>query len=257
MIHEIQEGYVKVERQKEITVIEFFHPQSNSLPAAILNDLSQEIHSAGLDKETKVIILRSGGTVAFCAGASFKELLAIVTTEEGKKFFSGFANVINAMRRCPKLIIARIQGKCVGGGLGLAAAADYAIALEGADVKLSELSIGLGPFVVGPAIERKIGLSAFSQLAIDAGMWRPADWARRHGLYAELHPTTEGMDESIHRLANELAHANPEALSELKKTLWEGTKDWDTILHQRAAISGKLVLSPFAKTALEKLKKKE
>ena len=256
MIHEIQEGYVKVERQKQTTVIEFFHPQGNSLPAAILNDLSQEIHSAGLEQETKVIVLRSGGTVAFCAGASFKELLAIDTAEQGKKFFSGFANVINAMRRCPKLIIARIQGKCVGGGVGLAAAADYAIALEGADVKLSELSIGLGPFVVGPAIERKIGLSAFSHLAIDAGIWRPADWARRHGLYAELHPTAEDMNESIQRLANELAHANPEAIAELKKILWEGTENWDTVLHQRAAISGKLVINPFTKAALEKLKKK-
>lgn len=256
MIHEIQEGYVKVERQKEITVIEFFHPQSNSLPAAILNDLSQEMHSAGLERDTKVIILRSAGAGAFCAGASFTELLAIETAEEGKKFFSGFANVINAMRRCPKLIIARIQGKCVGGGVGLAAAADYAIASEGADVKLSELSIGLGPFVVGPAIERKIGLSAFSYLAIDAGMWRPADWARRHGLYAELHPSAEDMDESVQRLANELVHANPEALAELKKTLWKGTENWDTILHQQAAISGKLVLSSFTKTALEKLKKK-
>ncbi len=257
MIHEIQEGYVKVERQKEITVIEFFHPQSNSLPAAILNDLSHEIHSTGLEKETKVIILRSGDTGAFCAGASFKELLAITTAEEGKKFFSGFANVINAMRRCPKLIIARIQGKCVGGGLGLAAAADYAIALEGADVKLSELSIGLGPFVVGPAIERKIGLSAFSQLAIDAGMWRPADWARRHGLYAELHPTAQSMDESIQRLSNDLAHSSSEAVAGLKTVLWEGSENWDTVLYQRAAISGKLVMSSFTKMALEKLKKKE
>ncbi|HRP54831.1 enoyl-CoA hydratase/isomerase family protein [Agriterribacter sp.] len=257
MIREIQEGYVKVEHQKEITVIEFFHPQSNSLPVAILNDLGQEIHSAGLEKDTKVIVLRSAGARAFCAGASLKELLAIGTAEEGKRFFSGFANVINAMRRCPKLIIARIQGKCVGGGVGLAAAADYAIASEGADVKLSELSIGLGPFVVGPAIERKIGISAFSHLAIDAGMWRPADWARRHGLYAELHPAVEDMDESIQRLANELAHANPEALIELKKILWEGTGDWDTILHQRAAVSGKLATSSFTKTALEKLKKKD
>ena len=257
MIHEIQEGYVKVERQKQTTVIEFFHPQGNSLPAAILNDLSQEIHSAGLEQETKVIVLRSGGTVAFCAGASFKELLAIDTAEQGKKFFSGFANVINAMRRCPKLIIARIQGKCVGGGVGLAAAADYAIALEGADVKLSELSIGLGPFVVGPAIERKIGLSAFSHLAIDAGMWRPADWARRHGLYAELHPTAEDMDESIQRLANELAHTPSEATAELKTVLWGGTENWDTVLYQRAAVSGKLVTSSFTKMALEQLKKKE
>lgn len=258
MIHEIQEGYVKIEtRGGGVTVIEFFHPQSNSLPAAILNELAQEIHSAGLQKETKVIILRSAGTGAFCAGAFFTELSAITNAEEGKKFFSGFAHVINAMRKCPKLIIARIHGKCVGGGVGLAAAADYAIAVAAAEIKLSELSIGLGPFVVGPAIQRKLGLSAFSQLAIDAAMWRPADWARRKGLYAELHPNIEDMEESVQRLANELAHSDPQAIAEMKKILWEGTEGWDELLAQRAAISGKLVISSFTKAALEKLKKKE
>lgn len=258
MLHPIQEGYVKVEPQSSgITVIEFFHPRSNSLPAAILNDLAQEIHSVGLQKDTKVIILRAAGNGAFCAGASFSELNAIKTADEGKKFFGGFAHVINAMRKCPKLIIARIHGKCVGGGVGLAAAADYAIAVPEAEIKLSELSIGLGPFVVGPAIQRKLGLSAFSQLAIDATMWRPADWARRKGLYAELHPNTEDMDESVQRLAIELAHSDTQAIAAMKQMLWEGTENWDELLTQRAAISGKLVISPFTKAALERLQKKE
>ncbi|PVD51010.1 enoyl-CoA hydratase [Terrimonas sp.] len=256
MIHQIKEGYVKVEPKHGITTIEFFHPQGNALPAAILADLAQEIHSAGLDTETKVIVLRSAGEGAFCAGASFNEIKAVTTPEEGRVFFSGFANVINAMRKCPKLIIARIHGKCVGGGVGLAAAADYAIALEGADVKLSELSIGFGPFVVGPAIEKRIGLAAFSQLAIDAAMWRPAEWARRKGLYAELHSNLENMDESIQRLANELMHANPEAMAEMKKILWRDADDWDTLLPERAAISGRLVVSSYAKAALEKIKSK-
>lgn len=256
MIHEIQEGYVKVEPKSGTTTIEFFHPQSNALPAAILNDLTQEIHIAGLDSDTKVIVLRSAGDGAFCAGASFTELMAIDTAEQGKVFFSGFANVINAMRKCPKLIIARIQGKCVGGGVGLAAAADYAIALETADVKLSELSIGIGPFVVEPAIERKLGLAAFSHLAIDATMWRPAHWARRKGLFAELHPNAENMDESIQRLANELTHSSSEAMAEMKKMFWKGTEDWDTLLNSRAAISGKLVTSAYTKAALEKWKTK-
>lgn len=258
MIHQIKEGYVKVEPLGSgITVIEFFHPRSNALPAAILNELAQEIHSVGLQSDVKVIILRSAGDGAFCAGAAFSELSAIQTAAEGQKFFSGFAHVINAMRKCPRLIIARIHGKCVGGGVGLAAAADYAIAVSEADIKLSELSIGLGPFVVGPAIQRKIGFSAFSQLAIDATMWRPADWARRKGLYAELHPNKEDMEESVHRLANELAHSNPAAITELKKMLWEGTEHWDELLTQRATVSGKLVLDPFTKSAIEKLMKKE
>lgn len=177
MIEQIKEGYVKVEREHGIATIEFFHPQSNSLPGEILEALAKDIHSEGLNAETKVIILRSAGEKIFCAGASFDELAAITTKEEGFHFFSGFAQVINAMRKVPQLIIARIHGKCIGGGVGIAAAADYAIAVEGSDIKLSELAVGIGPFVVGPAVERKLGLSAFSQLTIDATMWRSADWA--------------------------------------------------------------------------------
>lgn len=250
------EGYVKTEFHKGVATIEFFHPQSNSLPGILLEQLAQAFHSVGNDSETNVIIIRSAGGKAFCAGASFEELTAIKTKEQGLEFFSGFANVINAMRTCPKLIIGRIQGKCVGGGVGIAAAVDYAIAAEGADVKLSELAIGIGPFVVGPAVERKIGLSCFSQLAIDATQWRNADWARRKGLFAELHPTIEGMDESIGRLANSLVHSSPDAMEELKKVFWKGTDHWNKLLLERASISGKLVASNFTKNAIASFKKK-
>ena len=248
------DGYVRSEVHKGISVIEFFHPQSNSLPGNILRELAHKITLAGDDPNSLVIILRSAGDRSFCAGASFDELIAINNSEQGLQFFSGFAHVINAMRHCPKLIIGRIHGKCVGGGVGLASACDYAIAVEGADVKLSELAVGIGPFVVGPAVERKIGTSAFSQLAIDASMWRSADWARRKGLYAELHPNVEDMDESIQRLANLLVHSNPEAMSEMKKIFWKGTENWDQLLFERAKISGRLVLSDFTREAIAKFK---
>ncbi len=250
------EAYVKTETHNGITSIEFFHPQSNSLPEKILEQLAQAIHGAGNDEHTKVIILRSAGEKTFCAGASFEELMAIKTQAQGLHFFSGFANVINAMRTCPKFIIGRIHGKCVGGGVGLAAAVDYAIATEVAEVKLSELAVGIGPFVVGPAVERKIGKSAFSQLAINATLWRTADWARRKGLYAEVYPEIAGMDESIHRLANVLMHSSPEAMAEMKKMFWKGTEQWDKLLLERAAISGRLVLSDFTRAAIAKFKAK-
>jgi methylglutaconyl-CoA hydratase len=256
MVTEIKEGYVKSEFHQGITTIEFFHPQSNSLPGKILEELAHAIHGAGNDIHTKVIVLRSAGEKAFCAGASFDELKAIKDKEQGLQFFSGFAHVINAMRICPKFIIGRIQGKCAGGGVGLAAAVDYAIALESVEIKLSELSIGIGPFVVGPAIERKIGLSAYSQLAIDATMWRNGDWARRKGLFAELHHDIETMDESIFRLSTTLLQSSPEAMAEMKRVLWHGTEHWDKLLIERAAISGKLVLSEFTKKAIEKFKGK-
>ena len=256
MMNEIKDGYVTSHNEHGITTIEFFHPQSNSLPAKILELLAREIHSAENNNDTKVIILRSGGDGAFCAGASFDELSAINNETEGLKFFSGFANVINAMRKCKKIIIGRIQGKCIGGGVGFAAAVDYAIAVDKAEVKLSELAIGIGPFVVGPVIERKIGTSAFSQLAIDANLWRNAEWAKHKGLFAEVHSSIESMDESVYRLANSLSHSNPDAMAEMKKIFWKGTEHWDELLKERAAISGRLVLSEFTKNAINKFKTK-
>ncbi|AXY76958.1 enoyl-CoA hydratase/isomerase family protein [Paraflavitalea soli] len=257
MIHEIKNGYVKTETHNAVTTIEFFHPQSNSLPHRILEELVHAIHGAGNERDTRVIVLRSAGDKAFCAGASFDELSAITTKEEGLHFFTGFAHVINAMRKCPKFIIARIHGKCVGGGVGLAAAADYTIATEGADIKLSELAVGIGPFVVGPAVERKIGSAAFGHLAIDATMWRSADWAKRKGLYAELHSNATDMDESVSRLSYTLAHSSPDAMLEMKHMLWKGTEHWDQLLTERAAISGRLVLSTFSKNAIASFKAKK
>ena len=255
MTTDTKDGYVKSHTEHGITTIEFFHPQSNSLPLKILDALTQEIHYAGTH-DTRVVVLKSAGDGAFCAGASFDELLAVKNEQDGMQFFSGFANVINAMRKCTKLIIGRIHGKCVGGGVGLAAAVDYAIAVKDAEVKLSELAIGMGPFVVGPAIERKIGLSAFSQLAIDTTLWRNSDWAKQKALFAEVHQSVHDMDESIYRLANSLSHFSPEAMAEMKKAFWRGTDNWDTLLKERAAVSGKLILSDFTKNAIVSFKNK-
>ena len=256
MEHQNNEAYVRTETHHGITTIEFFHPQSNSLPGNLLSKIAHEIHFSGTHDETKVIILKSAGEKVFCSGASFDELSNIKNLEEGAKFFSGFANVINAMRKCPKFIIARVQGKCVGGGVGLVAASDYAIAITKAEIKLSELAVGIGPFVVGPAVERKIGSSAFSGLAIDAKSWRNTEWAKKKGLFAEVHETVEGMDESINNLAETLAHSNPIAMQEMKKMFWTGTEHWDKLLKERAEISGKLILSDFSKNAINKFKEK-
>jgi len=247
------EGFVKTEINNHIATITFSTPQSNALPKNILIDLAHAFTEAGADPKVNVVLLQSEGKV-FCSGASFDELANINTEKEGHDFFIGFAKVINAMRKCPKLIVARIHGKCVGGGVGLAAAADYAIAVEGVEIKLSELAVGIGPFVVGPAVERKLGKSAFTQLAIDAHLWRNGDWARRKGLFAELHPTLESMEASVERLTTTLAASNPKAMMEMKKTFWEGTENWDTLLEARAAISGKLILSDFSKQAIAKFK---
>lgn len=249
------EAYVKSHTEHGITTIEFFHPQSNSLPIKILDTLAQEIHYAGTH-DSKVVILKSSGDGAFCAGASFNELAAVQNEQQGIEFFCGFADVINAMRKCKKLIIGRIHGKCVGGGVGLAGAVDYAVALKTAEVRLSEVALGLGPFVVGAAIERKIGTSAFSQLAIDALLWRNAEWAKHKGLFAEVHESAEEMDESIYRLANTLAHFNPDAMAEMKRMFWKGTENWDYLLKERATISGRLVLSDFTKNAIKNFKLK-
>ncbi|MBY0535765.1 MAG: enoyl-CoA hydratase/isomerase family protein [Chitinophagaceae bacterium] len=248
-------AYVKTTVDNHIAQIEFYHPQSNSLPAAILEELSHAIVEAGKDHNIRVIVLRSAGEKAFCAGASFDELIAIETEEQGKKFFSGFAHVINAIRTSSKFVIARIQGKCVGGGVGIAAAADYAIALDTASVKLSELAVGIGPFVVGPAVERKIGKAAFCELSIDAGNWRSATWAKERGLFTDLYSTAEVLDDAVNKLTLQLMNYNPDAMAALKKIQWEGTEHWEHLLFERAAISGSLVLSEFTRAAIQKFKK--
>ena len=249
-------AYVKLDIKNKIGTIEFFHPQSNSLPSSILSDLSSTITKAGEDQNINVIILKSRGERAFCAGASFDELTAIDTPENGKKFFSGFANVINAARKCPKFIIGRVQGKAVGGGVGMASATDYCFATKFASAKLSELAIGIGPFVVGPAVERKVGTSAFSAMTINATKWFDADWAREKGLYTEVFDSVEEMDIEIEKLASTLSNSNPEAMEGLKKVMWQGTEHWDTLLMERAVSSGTLVLSDFTSNAIAKFKKK-
>ncbi|GEO11973.1 enoyl-CoA hydratase/isomerase family protein [Segetibacter aerophilus] len=254
MITELNGGYVKTEKEHGITTIEFYHEQSNSMPGKLLEALAQAIHSEGVNSSTKVIILKSAGDRAFCSGASFGELEKITTPQEGALYFGGVAKVINAMRKTPQFVIARIHGKCLGGGVGIVAAADYAIAVEGADIKLTELALGIGPFVIGPPVQRRIGLSSFSQLTIDSNTWRSADWAKRKGLYAELHPELSGMEESIERLSFTLSHSNPEAMKELKREFWAGTEDWDELLKERASISGRLILSEHSKAAIEKFK---
>ncbi|MEX1001560.1 MAG: enoyl-CoA hydratase/isomerase family protein [Crocinitomicaceae bacterium] len=253
----VNQGHVKHEiAANGIATIEFGHPQSNSLPAAILENLRKTITDVGAQKEVKVIILKSQGDRAFCGGASFDELIAINNEKTGLQFFSGFANVINAIRKCPKLIIGRVQGKAVGGGVGIASAVDYCFATKFSAVKLSELAVGIGPFVVGPAVERKIGLSAMSQLTINATEFQTAEWAREKGLYADIYETAEKMDDAIDVLANKLAASNPESMEKLKKIFWEGTENWDNLLKVRAAISGELVLSDFTKNAINAFKKK-
>lgn len=272
-------AFVKSEINNGIATVTFFHPQSNSLPGEILRKLAGEITSAGNNNEVKVIVLKSesppyppegeksdnafsklppsgGRGVAFCAGASFDELIAIKNFEEGKKFFSGFSFVINAIRESPKFVIARVHGKTVGGGVGLAAAADYTLAVKDASLRLSELALGIGPFVVGPAVERKVGTSAFSSLTINPTEWKSADWAREKGLYADVFSSVEELDKAVQSLAEKLSQSSPDAMAQLKKVMWEGTENWDTLLIERAEMSGRLVLSDFAKNYIEKFKVK-
>ncbi|TFF35340.1 enoyl-CoA hydratase/isomerase family protein [Mucilaginibacter psychrotolerans] len=239
-----------------IATITFFHPAQNSLPSALLKQLADAIDHAGANPNTKVIVLKSGGERTFCAGASFDELLQIKDKQAGAAFFSGFVNVINACRKSPKIIIARVQGKAVGGGVGLAAAADYCLATEAASIKLSELAIGIGPFVISPAVIRKIGLPAFSRLTIRATDFQSAQWAMDKGLYNEVYADIPALDEAIASLSQKLASYHPEALVGLKQILWEGTVDWDELLAERAAISGELVLSEFTQQALNVFLKK-
>jgi len=251
-----ENGAITVEIKNNIGTIEFHHPKGNSLPSDLLRELAQKISEVGNNSNAHVIVLKSKGDGAFCGGASFDELVAIDNADEGKRFFMGFALVLNAMRTCPKLIIVRVQGKAVGGAVGVAAAGDYTFAHESSAVKLSELALGIGPFVVGPAVQRKIGSSAFSTLSVDAASWYSAEWAREKGLYAKVLETHEELDRSVDELAHSLANSSPTAMKELKAVLWKSTDHWDSLLEQRAEISGKLVLSDYTRDFIAEFKNK-
>jgi methylglutaconyl-CoA hydratase len=240
--------------ENKIATLEFGHPASNSFPGDLLNRLTNELDNLSQNPDVSIIVLKSSGQGAFCAGASFEELLTVSNLDEATQFFSGFANVVNAMRRCSKIIVGRIHGKAVGGGVGIAAACDYALATTGSAIKLSELGIGIGPFVIEPAVTRKIGKSATTEMTLEAE-WKTAAWANQKGLYAKIFETSAELDNEIEAFANTLASYNPEALTEMKKVLWEGTENWSTLLYERAEISGKLVLSDFSRKALNQFKK--
>ncbi|MAD98182.1 MAG: enoyl-CoA hydratase [Flavobacteriaceae bacterium] len=250
-----QDGSLFTSIQNKIATVEFGHPASNSFPSTLLQRLTEELNELSKNDEVSVIVLKSEGERAFCAGASFNELVGIDNLEDGIQFFSGFANVINAMRACSKIIVGRIQGKAVGGGVGLVSACDYALATEAASVKLSEISIGIGPYVIAPAVQRKIGVAAFSDLTLDATTWKNAYWAKEKGLYARVFESLEELDKEVDLFAAKLASYNPDALSELKTIFWEGTEDWNDLLLERAKITGRLVLSDFTKNALAKFSK--
>jgi methylglutaconyl-CoA hydratase len=252
----IESGNVIVSHQEGICTVSFFHPQSNSLPGSLLRKIAEEISLAGENPEVKVIVLKSEGEKTFCAGASFDELISIKDLETGKRFFSGFAAVINAIRKAPKFVLVRVQGKAVGGGVGIACAGDYTLATEAAAVKLSELAVGIGPFVVGPAVERKTGNAAFCQMTINATEWQSAHWAREKGMYTDLFADMAALDQALNALANKLAASNPEAMRMLKAVMWEGTEHWDELLAERAEMSGRLVLSEFTRNAIHKFKSK-
>lgn len=256
MIKTTSMSYVNLSVSEGLATVEFFHQQSNSLPGELLEKLAQTLTEAGAMPEVRVILLRSGGEKAFCAGASFDELISIQDEATGLRFFSGFAKVINAIRKVPQFVIGRVQGKTAGGGVGLAAAVDYCFATEAAAVKLSELAVGIGPFVVGPAVQRKVGLAAFSQMTINATHFYPAQWAKEKGLYAEVYDNAEIMDEAIQALTDKLRNSNPQAMQMLKSIFWEGTENWDELLVKRAGMSGTLVLSDFTRNAIQQFKAK-
>ncbi|WP_411029211.1 enoyl-CoA hydratase/isomerase family protein [Spongiimicrobium sp. 3-5] len=248
-------GSLYVNIQKNIAKVEFGHPASNSFTAELLDRLTRELQKLSDNDGISIIVLQSEGDRAFCAGASFDELVAISTLEEGKAFFSGFANLINAMRNCKKPIIGRVQGKAVGGGVGLISACDYVLATEAAAIRLSELTIGIAPLVIAPAVERKIGKAGFSELSLSPTEWKSAYWAQEKGLFSKVYETTKQLDKEVHFFSEKLASYNPEALQAMKKILWETTGHWDKLLTERAEISGRLALSPATKKALATFKK--
>lgn len=250
-----RKGSIQTTIENKIATIEFEHPASNSLTQELLHRVASELTILSTNPAISVVILKSSGTGVFCAGASFDELLAVSNLDQATKFFSGFAHLLNAMRTCSKVIIGRVHGKAVGGGLGIIAACDYVFATMDSSIKLSELSIGIGPFVIEPALSRKMGKAATAALTLASNEWKDSEWAKSSGLFTKVFAGQVTLDKELVQFSTKLATYNPEAVSEIKKILWEGTENWETLLYERAAISGKLALSEYTKQALQEFKK--
>lgn len=248
-------GFVNQELKNNISEITFGHPKSNSLPGEILELLAQTILNEGAKEEVKAILLKSDGERAFCAGASFDELLSIDELENSKKFFGGFAKVLNAMRSCGKLVIVRVQGKTTGGGVGIACAADYCFATKDSAMALTELNLGIGPFVIGPFVERKMGKSAYSAMSIDAD-FRSADWCEQHDVYHSVSENISEMDVEINKFLEKLATRSSDALSLIKKVSWEGTEHFEQLMPERILMSASLILEDSAKENIGKIKER-
>jgi len=248
------DGFVKQSIENGVGTISFYHPKKNSLPGSLLKKLAEAVTGMGEDENVKVVLLQSEGHSPFCAGASFDELLAVKDADGGTAFFMGFARLILAMKNCPKFVVVRAQGKAVGGGVGVICAADYVIATDRAATKLSEMALGFGPFVIGPVVERRIGAGPFAAMTVDTD-WRDAQWAERHGMFAQVVSDIEALDEAISALTSRLAKSNPDAMARLKKVFWQDTEHWDDLLAERARMSGELVLSDFASNAIGAFRK--
>ncbi len=246
-------GYIRYDKEGRKATIEFYHPAHNSLPGNLLMSLQENIEKAGKDVEVGLIVLKSAGSRTFCAGASFQELSRIEDEKSGKEFFMGFARVVNALRKCPKLIIGRVQGKAVGGGVGIISACDYTVATRFASVRLSELKLGIGPFVIGPAVERKVGMTTFSEWSLTPDVWQEASFVRDKGLYNKVFDTLEQMDQYLHDFSESILEYNADAITELKKVFWHDTDHWDALLEDRASISGRLILSPHSKKIIQSM----
>lgn len=247
--------FVRAELKNSVAEITFGTSKSNSLPGAILEKLAKTILEEGGKKEVKAILLKSEGEKAFCAGASFDELLEIAELETSKKFFGGFAKVLNAMRNCGKIVVVRVQGKTTGGGVGIACGADYCFATKHSALALTELNLGIGPFVIGPYVERKIGKSQFAAMAIDAD-FRSATWAEQHNIYHSVSDSIQEMDEKLDEFLLTLAGRSADALALIKKVSWEGTDHFYDLMPARIHMSASLILEDYAKENICKIKER-
>lgn len=245
--------FVTSQIENQISTITFGTPKSNSLPGEILEKLAKTILEEGAKPEVKIILLKSEGEKAFCAGASFDELLEIKDLETSKKFFGGFAKVLNAMRTCGKIVVVRVQGKTTGGGVGITCAADYCFATENASLALTEINLEIGPFVISPFVERKVGKSQMIAMSLDAE-FRDANWAVQHNVYNKIFSTISEMDEEIEKFLNRLSTKNHKVLAKIKELSWEGTEHFGEILPEKINISANLVLEDSAKENIQKIK---
>jgi methylglutaconyl-CoA hydratase len=208
---------VEVTRNAYLATVTLNRPEMrNAFNETAIAEVTQAFRALGSDAGVRVIVLAARGP-AFCAGAdlNWMKKIAAYTHDENHADAAQLAAMLHTIYVCPKPVVAKIQGDCYAGGMGLVAACDIAVAAEQANFCLSEVKLGLIPATISPYVIKAMGENAARRYFLTAERFSALE-ARRIGFVQEV-VATDALDVTVETIVNALASASPNAVKEAKR----------------------------------------